>query len=459
MSNTDYSEFIESKTQRGCLFGIEPQETDNRLFPFQWSMTEWAIRKGRAAIFADCGLGKTLMELEWAKQYYKHTGKPVLVLTPLAVSFQTEREANKFGYDAAVMRDGLSSKMPIIICNYERLDRFSPGDFGAVVCDESSILKSFSGKRSAEIIRFMRKVQYRLLATATAAPNDYIELGTSSEALGEMGHMDMLSKFFRNDQNNIGTRRLYGEAPKWRLKGHSEGPFWRWVTGWARACRKPSDLGFSDDGYILPDLQENTHCVEHSTPRDGYFIPIPASRLDEQREEKRNTINERCEKMASMVDHDRPVVCWCHLNDEGDLLEKIIPDSVQVAGGQSDEKKERLLDDFGSGKSRVLITKPKIGAWGLNWQHCSHVLYFPSHSYEQYYQAVRRCWRFGQKNIVVVDIVHTEGERKIIENLNNKNNKASLMFSNLVQEMNNSMFIKQQTTNPTKIRMPSWMQK
>jgi len=304
----------------------------------------------------------------------------------------------------------------------------------------------------------MRKIQYRLLATATAAPNDYIELGTSSEALGNLGFMDMLNKYFKNDNNNSGLRRLFGEAPKWRFKGHAEIPFWRWVTSWARACRKPSDLGFNDDKFILPELIENETCIEAKSLPDGFFINIPARNLPEQREEKKRTIKERCEIILDIIStHNDQSVIWCQLNDEGDYLEKIIPDSIQISGSDSDDKKEKAFIGFANGEIKRLITKPKIGAWGMNWQNCSHITYFPSHSYEQYYQAVRRCWRFGQKKDVIVDIVLTEGEKKIMNNLQRKNVAAAKMFDNLVNEMNNSISFKKINRFTKKEKIPSWL--
>lgn len=455
--NNDYCEFLDLKTHSGALHGFEPVWMPSQLFDFQRSLVEWAIRKGRAAIFADCGLGKTAMQLTWAENVARHTGKPVLILTPLAVSAQTICEAEKFGIEAARSSNGTIAGK-VVITNYERLGHFSPADFSGVVCDESSILKNFDGSRRGDITNFMRKTPYRLLATATAAPNDFIELGTSSEALGYMGHMDMLSRFFKNDQNNLTSRRMYGEAPKWRFKGHAEMPFWRWVTSWARACRRPSDLGFSDGRFVLPPLVESDHLIESGKVPEGMLFAIPATDLREQRAEKKRTVRERCEKVAAMVaDTGKPALVWCHLNEEGNLLQELIPGSSQVSGSDKDDIKESRLIDFAEGRSRVLITKPKIGAWGLNFQHCSHITYFPSHSFEQYYQSVRRCWRFGQEHQVVVDIVLTEGERRIMENLQRKRDQAERMFASLVSEMNHSISIDRKTYQQSPIAIPSWM--
>lgn len=453
----DYGRFLEAKSQGGADSGFAPVWMPNFLFDFQAAMVDWAVRKGRAAIFADCGLGKTPMGLTWASNVVRKTGKPVLYLTPLAVASQTVREAHKFDIDAIHSKNGASTGH-IVVANYERLHYFRPDDFSGVVCDESSILKSFAGHRRGEITAFMRKVPYRLLQTATAAPNDYIELGTSSEALGYMGHMDMLNRFFKNDLNNSATGRMRGEVIKFRLKGHAELPFWRWVCSWARAIRRPSDLGFDDSAFVLPPLVETEHLVEAQTLADGMLFAMPAQGLKEQREERRRTVGERCEQIAALVNNTgQPALVWCYLNDEGDMLESMIPDAVQVSGSDSDERKEERLEAFADGKARILITKPKIGAWGLNFQHCNHVTFFPSHSFEQYYQSVRRCWRFGQKRPVTVDIVTTEGERGVMRNLQRKAAQADTMFSHLVAEMNQSLAIERSNNMTKKVQVPSWL--
>ena len=459
----NYAEFVASKAHSGNDYGFDPGALPSFLFDFQIDLVTWALRKGRAAIFADCGLGKTPMQLVWADQVARRTGKQVLILTPLAVSFQTEAEAQKFGIDAT--RNILDSETPILILNYDRLHHVSPDMFGGVVCDESSILKSFDGAMRQAITIFMRKVEYRLLASATAAPNDYTELGTSSEALGYLGHMDMLTRFFKNDQNTIRpmTYRHQGQnfaklddAAKWRFKGHAELPFWRWVCSWARAIRRPSDLGYSDDSFILPPLIERDHLVDVAALPDGMLFSLPAVGLKEQRDERRRSITERCEKIAELVDTNEQALVWCHLNDEGDLLEELIPDALQVSGADSDDEKEAAFIAFAAGHRRVLITKPKIGAWGLNFQNCAHVTFFPSHSYEQYYQGVRRCYRFGQKRAVTVDIVTTEGEKSVLKNQQRKAASADRMFSNLVAEMNNAVGVERSTFTNTAVA-PSWM--
>lgn len=454
---SDYEAFLRERAQAGADSGFAPLWMPDFLFDFQASMVEWAVRKGRAAIFADCGLGKTPMGLVWASNVARKTSRPVLYLTPLAVASQTVHEADKFGIEAAHSRDG-SVSSHIVVTNYERLHYFNASDFAGVVCDESSILKSFAGQRRGEITAFMRKVPYRLLQTATAAPNDYIELGTSSEALGYMGHMDMLNRFFKNDLNNSAQGRMRGEVIKWRLKGHAELPFWRWVCSWARAIRRPSDLGFDDSRFVLPPLNEVEHLVKANSLADGMLFALPAVGLKEQREERRRTVEERCAMVAELVNKTgQPALVWCHLNDEGDELQRVIPDAVQVSGGDSDDRKEERLKAFAEGRARVLITKPKIGAWGLNFQHCNHVTFFPSHSFEQYYQAVRRCWRFGQKRAVKVDIVTTEGERGVMSNLQRKAEQADAMFSRLVDEMNHAMHIERSNNTTKKMEVPEWL--
>ncbi len=452
----DYQAFLERKSQVGGDHGFEPSELPSFLFDFQRDLLVWALRKGRAAIFADCGLGKSPIELVWADQVCRHTGGKVLLITFLAVTAQMEREAEKFGIQVTRSKDG-TAYPGITVTNYESLHNFNHADFVGCVCDESSILKSFSGVRKQEITAFMRKMKYRLLATATAAPNDYIELGTSSEALGYLGHMDMLNRFFKNDLNNSSTGRYRGQVAKWRLKGHAELPFWRWVCSWARAVRKPSDLGFDDERFVLPELIENQHVVQTAAALDGMLFVLPAADMAEERAELRMTISERCAKVAEMVDHDEPALVWCHGNDEGDMLQKMIPGSVQVSGKDSDDAKESKLMGFSDGDFRVLITKPKIGAWGLNFQHCNRITFFPTHSFEQYYQCIRRCWRFGQKRPVYVDIVTTEGQDRVLKNMQRKQKQADQMFVNLVSHMRDGMGLQIDRGNIDAIEVPSWL--
>ena len=453
----DYAQFLDRKAQLDGNHGFSPVSMPSWLFDFQAELVEWALLKGRAAVFADCGLGKTAIELVWADNVVQRTGGRVLLLTPLAVTHQIAKDAEKFGIEAKVSRNGVPHA-GITITNYEKLHLFDATQFVGVACDESSILKSYSGATRGAITSFARKLPYRLLATATAAPNDFTELGTSSEALGYLGHMDMLNRFFKNDLNNSAQGRMGGEVIKWRLKGHAELPFWRWVCSWARAVRRPSDLGFDDARFVLPELREVEHVVETETVADGFLFALSAVGLDEQREERRRTLKERCARVADLVNPTgQPALVWCHLNDEGDQLEDMIPDSIQVSGADSDDKKEGKLLDFAEGRARVLITKPKIGAWGLNYQHCNHITFFPSHSFEQYYQGVRRCWRFGQERPVTVDIVTTEGERGVLRNLQRKAEQADKMFSNLVAEMNAAQAIDRASVFTKTQELPQWL--
>jgi hypothetical protein len=459
----NYSEFIDAKTHYGADHGFYPVFMPDMLFDFQKAITAWAINKGRSAIFADCGLGKTFMQLVWAENVALHTGNRVLILTPLAVAFQTVKEGEKIGVEVVHRREGMKSGDKIVVTNYERLHYFNPDDYAGVVCDESSILKNFDGVMRQQITDFMRKRPYRLLCTATAAPNDYTELGTSSEALGGLGMIDMLGRFFTNKQRSLRPTAFQHKSADmddnlWRLRPHAEKNFWRWVVSWARALRKPSDMGFEDDGFHLPALNVRGHVVKAVTPRNGMLFDIPAVGLDEQRQDLRNTINERCEMAADLVNsHDRPAVAWCNLNEEGDRLTRNIRGAVQVSGKDTEERKEEVFTAFIRGDVRVLVTKPTIGGFGLNLQHCAHETFFPSHSYEQYYQAVRRCYRFGQKSPVTVDMITTEGQNNVLQNLQAKAGKADQMFDHLVGLMRNELVIEKRKAFTAPMTLPEWL--
>lgn len=480
---TAYQAHLDRKMHTSSMSGFAPTFLPSWLFDFQSFLTDWAIQKGRGAMLADCGMGKGPMGLVWSQNIIEHTNKPVLILTPLAVGAQMVAEGARFDIETVRSREGGSfAKKLTVVANYEQLDKFTPDDFGGVVCDESSILKHFTGATQKAVTRFLTKVPYRLLCTATAAPNDYIELGTSAEALGELGYSDMLSRFFKQTGNETGHRmqqikmekrekmqvqnakhygklslRVSEQIGAWRLKGHAVTPFWRWVASWAKACRRPSDLGFLDDRFVLPSLIEREHIIEPRRPKDGMLFTIPAVGLQEEREERRRTILERCELAAQLVAHDRPAVVWCHMNDEGDLLQKLIPGCKQVKGANTDEQKEEAYRSFAAGETRVLVIKPKIGAWGLNWQHCAHVVTFASHSYEQYYQSVRRCWRYGQTQPVTVDIIATEGEHNVMESMRRKGQQADVMFSELVKHMNNATVLRRARTDIHSQEIPAWL--
>lgn len=373
----------------------------------------------------------------------------------LGGAYQTEAEARKFGVDAAVSRDGRVTA-GITVTNYDRLHHFDPSDFAGVVCDESSAIKSFDGQRRALVTDFLRRLPYRLLCTATAAPNDYIELGTSSEALGYLGYMDMLGRFFTQQRNTSATNRSHGQSAQWRFKGHAEDPFWRWVASWARALRRPSDYGHVDDGFILPELRLRQHVIETHTPAEGTLFEVPASGLREEQDQTRRTVAERCDAAAALLADAEHGVAWCQLNTEGDRLTAAIDGAVQVTGSDPVDEKEETLAAFTRGEIRALVTKASIAGWGLNWQHCHRMTYFPSHSFEQYYQAVRRCWRFGQARPVTVDIVTTEGGSRALANLQRKSEQADRMFDALVAHMRAATNIRRGVDYPTPVEVPLW---
>lgn len=455
---SDYQGFLSRKSQLAGNAGFEPLWLPDFLKPFQRHLDDWAIRRGRGAIFAGCGLGKSPMYFVWAENVVRHTNRPVLVATTLGDSGSAIKEAGKFGVEAVRSRDGrFQSRARVIVTNYERLHYFDPRDFAGVVANESSILKNFKGKTKTAVTEFLRTIPYRLLATATPSPNDYIELGTSSEALGELGHRDMLTRFFVKQQlagrNTVGWGR-----EQYRMKGWAEADFWRWVCSWARALRTPADLGFDDSEYRLPSLECRQHVAKTAKPRAGLLFDLPAINLEEQREELRRTLTERCEKAAELVTaHDNPAVAWCYLNDEGDLLEKLIPGAVQISGSDSDDAKEEAIEAFTAGQITRLVTKPKLTGFGQNWQHCAHMTFFPSHSWEQWHQTVRRCWRFGQTKPVTVDVIATEGMADVLDNLQRKERKVDRMFARMVALVNQAMGIRRAESAGIEMEAPAWL--
>lgn len=452
----NYEQFLAGKAQLSGVFGFDPVWMPDFLYDFQKHLLNWSLVKGRSAIFADCGLGKTPIQLAWAENIVRRTNGSVLILTPIAVGHQTVREGSKFGIEVSRSSDGARNHK-ITVTNYERLHYFNPNDFEGVVCDESSILKNFDGVTKAAVTEFMRRVRYRLLCTATAAPNDYIELGTSSEALGDLGFMDMLGRFFKKAESSL-SRSDEFRSGMWRFRGHAQRDFWRWVCSWSRAVRKPSDLGFEDSMFKLPELLINEHVIAARSRNPDFLFDLPAMTLEEQRSERRRTITERCESAAALVNHTgKSAVVWCHLIDEGRALRRMIPDAMEVSGSDSEERKEEIFEAFESGQLRVLITKSSIAAWGLNWQHCAHMVYFPSHSFEQWYQSVRRFWRFGQKSAVTADVVCSEGETQVLSNLRRKADACDRMFSNLVDLMNNELRIEKRNLNTDTPETPSWL--
>lgn len=455
MISTNYRQFLGNKAKLNDEHGFEPNFIPDFLFDFQKTLVEWAVRNGRSALFEDCGLGKSVQELTWAQNVINHTNKPVLLCTPIAVGQQMIREAESFGIEANRSRDGQSFGACVHVTNYEQLHKYDPSDFGGFVGDESSAIKNFKGETKKIVTEFCRKMRYRLLATATAAPNDYWELGTSSEVLGYLGFRDMITAFFRQETSK--DFRGWGRT-KYRFKGHAEEPFWRWVCSWSRSCRVPSDVGGDDTRFELPELIQRETVVDTKKAREGMLFAMAATNLQEQRQERRNSIAERCD-LAAEIAHDSEdyTVLWCELNDEGDELEKRISDCVQVKGSMPDEKKEEYLTAFSDGEIKRLIIKPKIGAWGLNWQHCNRVVEFPSHSFESHYQLVRRCWRFGQKRPVTIDLIVNEGEEGVLKNLRRKQQQCENMFRSLVSHMGAAMEIGSSNNFHEKEKIPSWL--
>lgn len=434
----NYHEFIQQKKHSIGNFGFDANFIPDMAFDFQKYTIEKAVKKGRIAVFLDTGLGKTLVQLSIAENIVRHTNKKVLILTPLAVAFQFILEAEKIGVgDIEYSKDGKHTKK-IVICNYERLHYFDTKDFEAVICDESSILKNFDGKIKQQVTSFVKKIPYRFLSTATPSPNDFIELGTSSEALGYMGYMDMLGKFFKNNQNSVDSNnRNIGE--KFYLKPHAEKDFFAWVNQWSIIAKMPSDLGFSNERYKLPNLINNKHVVKNQSLIDvngqiQMFTPIAKS-MTEVRHEQKQTEEKRCEKAIELA-KGKTSVYWCNTNKESAILKSSDNQAVEIIGSQSIDKKEEILLAFANGEIKRLVTKAKMTGMGLNWQHCNHTVFFPTWSYEQYYQAIRRFWRFGQQNDVTVDMVISDGQTRVLEALEQKTQKAIELHKNLTENVN-----------------------
>ena len=450
----EYKQFLETKKHLIGSFGFEPNYMPNMAFDFQRYIIEKAVKKGRMAVFADTGLGKTLIQLSIAKNIVNHTNKNVLILTPLAVAFQFILEAEKLGIDdIEYSKDGKHTKK-IVICNYERLHYFDSKNFEGVILDESSILKNFDGKIKNQVTTFVKKIPYRYLSTATPSPNDFIELGTSSEALGYMGYMDMLGKFFKNNQNSVDSNnRNIGE--KFYLKPHAEKDFFSWVNQWSIMVKMPSDIGFSNERYNLPKLIINKHIVENQSLVDvdgqiQMFTPIAKS-MPEVRLEQKQTEQQRCEKAIELA-KGKTSVYWCNTNNESKILKELDSEAVEIIGSQSIEKKEEILLAFSKGEIKRLITKAKMTSMGLNWQHCNHSVFFPTWSYEQYYQAIRRFWRFGQKNDVTIDMVISDGQTRVLEALQQKTQKAIELHENLTKNVNQSFEHKTKEFNQSIIK-------
>jgi hypothetical protein len=457
-----YEEFLASKA-----LVIEPSGVchdvplNGKLFDFQRDVVKWALRLGRAALWEDCGLGKSIQEIEWARVVSEHTGKPVLILTPLAVAAQFVTEGAKFGVTVTHARDDCDIASGVNVTNYERLHRFDVSRFGGVVLDESSILKNFAGKTRNDLVDKFASTPFRLACTATPAPNDTIEIANHAEFLGIMPRREMMSRFFVND----------GETTQaWRLKGHAEKEFWRWVAGWAVTVRKPSDLGYENGGFDLPPLNMHEHVVaadDETARRRGLLFNMSADTLLEQRQARRATLDQRVGLAAKMVnDSDEPWIIWCDLNDESAALAKAIPDAVEVRGSDSPETKERRLAMFTNGEARVIVSKPSVAGWGLNWWHCARVAYVGvSHSFEALYQSVRRAWRFGQTRPVECHIIVSDLDGAVVANLKRKMRDAERMGDAMVHAMSETNRENLRGTrrdfdsyNATKIvEVPSWL--
>jgi DNA modification methylase len=423
-----YTQFIKRKASEDVVSGFDPVDMGAHLFDFQSAIVEWACKRGRAAIFADTGLGKTAMQTEWARQVAEHTGGTVLIVAPLCVAQQTTEEAAKFGIHVEYVRHPDQSKNNIIITNYEMLEHFDPADYVGIVLDESSILKSHTSKTRALIIEMFQRTPYRLSCTATPSPNDHMELGNQAEFLGVMTATEMLAMFFVHDG---------GDTSQWRLKGHGKTRFWEWMATWSICIRNPKDLGFDGSRYELPGLKMHDHIVESLEPLDGQLFAGIAQTLTERRDAKRKSMTERVQITADLVNsHNRPAIVWCHLNDESKALTAAIPDAVEVTGSMSIDEKEKAIMAFTHGQKRVLVSKASICGFGMNWQHCHDMVFAGlDDSYESFYQAIRRCHRFGQFHIVDVHLVHAESEGAVKANLERKQAQADDMAQSMVDHM------------------------
>ena len=426
----NYEDFLKSKEIRYDSCGFEPETDNPKLFQWQSDIVRWALMKGRSAIFADCGLGKTPMQLQWAAEVSRHEGKPVLICAPLAVAKQTQREGVKFDVPVTVCRKGVDVKPGVNVTNYEMLEHFDAEVFAGVVLDESSILKDASSSTRKMLTEKFRNTPYKLCCTATPSPNDFMELGTHSDFLGVMTQPEMLATFFCHDGGN---------TSKWRLKGHAEQKFFEWVASWACCITNPSDLGYDGSDFILPELEikEIVTKTKDMANREGQYLMFAetALSLNERREARRNSLTDRVEAAAEIANAtDEQVLVWCDLNSESEALAGAIDGAVEVRGSQTPDFKENAMNGFTDGVNRVLVSKPSIAGWGMNWQQCNTMIFVGlSDSFEAYYQAVRRCWRFGQKRPVTVYIIISEAEGCVKQNIERKHADAQRMTKELVK--------------------------
>jgi len=429
MTTTDYASFVHQKMASADHEGIaHDMPISEMLFPFQRDIVDWALTRGRAAIWADCGLGKTWMAIEWARHVCAFSGGDVLILTPLAVAAQFVSEGLKMGVSVNLCQESADVLPGINVTNYDRMERFDHGSFSGIILDESSILKDFTSKTRNALITAFSDTPYRLACTATPSPNDFTELGNHSEFLGAMSRTEMLSMFFVHDG---------GSTQDWRLKGHARDDFWRWICSWAVAVRLPSDIGHSDDGFVLPPLEMFMHTVESNMDalaRDrGLLFVNQRMGIADQRTARRLSTDDRVAVAVSLANSsDEPWVIWCDMNDESAKLASGIPDSVEVKGADTKESKEDAIRSFSCGESRVIVTKPSICGWGVNWQHCAHVAFVGvSHSFESWYQAIRRTYRFGQTRSVQCHVITSTAEQGVLDNLQRKQTDAEVMVSEM----------------------------
>ena len=455
--NEGYDAFLATKREnvKAVGFDVEESAMTPMLFDWQRHIVKWALARGRAALFEDCGLGKTAQQVEWARHVVAHTGRAVLILAPLAVADQTVREGAKFGVEVHRCREASDVvEGAVNVTNYERLEKFAPDPFAGIVLDESSILKAYDGKTRKMITDFAKPIDFRLCCTATPAPNDIVELCNHAEFLDIMSGKEILALFFRQDGNT---------THKWRLKGHAQRAFWMWMAEWSVAIRRPSDLGYSDAGYILPALNMRQEAVVNDR-HDGYLFAMEAKTLAERRQSRRDSLEKRVARVAELCNgNGEQWLVWCDLNIEGDALAKAIPDAVQVKGADSADFKEKALGDFATGALRVLVSKPSIAGFGMNFQSCHNIVFVGlSDSYEAFYQAIRRCWRFGQAHEVECYVICADSDGAVVENIRRKESQSTEMFEEVVKAMGGlsaaAAHRNEMIYNPTEpVEIPVWL--
>ena len=456
MSLQEYRSFIASRAGAVSKGGFDHRPINPAAKAHQIACLEFALSQGKSAAFLDTGLGKSFIELEFARQCAEETGKPSLILTPLAVAGQMVREGQKFGIDARQIREQSEVGSGVMVANYERLAKLDPASFGAIILDESSILKSYASKTRVMLEDAFRDTPYKLAATATPSPNDHTELGNHAEFLGIMRQQEMLSKWFINDTSTA--------SQEWRLKGHAAGDFWGFVASWSRCATLPSDLGGDDTGYVLPEIDRRVHSVAADRMEniaEGMLFRIPEMSATSFHEEKRLTLRHRCELAAELATHDKPVTVWCETNDESAMLAKMIPGAIEVHGALDPDEKERRLLGFADGLYRAIVTKPKLAGFGVNWQHCAHAVFASiSFSYEQHYQAVRRSHRFGQSETVRNDIVIADTEASIWDVINGKSKKHDEMKRRMaaaMKEAQSNVNRRVKYERPLDLAFPAWI--